>query len=86
MAFTIKKKVFKHGAASCIGLPQSWLRYYGSRAEQITLTGSSILLIVPAGLEPQAERIVAQMESMPWLTPVINEVSGTKPAEEGIKA
>jgi len=85
MAFTIKKKVFKHGAASCIGLPQSWLRYYGSRAEQITLTGSSILLIVPAGLEPQAEVLVKQMEDMPWLLPVANEVSDIKPAEEIIR-
>lgn len=85
MAITLKKRIFKHGATSCIGLPQSWLRYYGSRAEEVTLTGSSILLIVPGGLEPQAEALVKQMEDMPWLIQDCVKVSDTKPAEEGIK-
>jgi hypothetical protein len=76
----IKKRVFKHGATSCIGLPQSWLRFYGSRAEEITLMGGSILLVVPSGLESQAEALVKQMES-PWLMPDSTEVSDTKTIE-----
>jgi hypothetical protein len=80
MAIMFKKKVFHHGATSCIGLPQSWLRYYGSRAEEITLMGGSILLIVPSGLESQAEALVKQMES-PWLMPDSAEVSDTKTIE-----
>jgi hypothetical protein len=67
MAIMLKKKVFHHGATSCIGLPQSWLRFYGNRASEITLMGGSILLIVPGGLEPQAEALVKQMENMPGL-------------------
>lgn len=85
MAIVFKKRVFRHGASNGISLPQSWLKYYGSRAEEITLMGGSILLIVPGGLEPQAEALVKQMEDMRWLIQDCVKVSDTKPAEEGIK-
>ena len=81
MAVVFKKKVFHHGATSCIGLPQSWLRYYGDRASELTLMGGSILLIVPRGLESQAEVLVKQLES-PWLMPDSTEVSDSKTMEE----
>ena len=85
MAITFKKRVFKRGASQGISLPQSWLKYYGSRAEEITLMGGSILLVVPSGLEPQAEQLVAQMESMPRLTADTNQESDIKPTKEVIK-
>jgi hypothetical protein len=81
MAITVKKKVFHHGATSCIGLPQSWLRYYGDRASEITLMGGSILLIVPSGLESQAEAMVKQMES-PRSMPDSIEAADSKAIEE----
>jgi len=80
MAITFKKRVFKRGASQGISLPQSWLKYYGSRAEEITLMGGSIHLVVPSGLEAQAEALVKQMES-PWLIPDSREVSDTKTIE-----
>ena len=87
MAIRFKKSVFKIGKSHAITLPNSWLAYYGDRANKITLMGGSILLVVPQGLEFQGESLIKHMEDMPWLSQQdYEEASHTKTTEECIEA
>jgi hypothetical protein len=44
-------------------MPRSWIDFYGDRVNEVTITGSTLLIVAPQGLEAQARKIVDEMES-----------------------
>lgn len=62
MSFMTKRKTFKIGQSHAVTLPPGWCAYYGDRIKTITILGHSILLLVPQGLESEAQKLVEQTE------------------------
>ena len=62
MGVRLKRKLFKIGQSHAVTLPQAWVTFYGARVDEVTLIGGTLLIIAPAGLERQAEEIVAAIE------------------------
>ncbi len=64
MSFKIQRKVFKIGQSHAVTLPAGWLNYYGDRVRTVTLIGHSILLLVPQGLEEEAQQLLKELETI----------------------
>ena len=63
MVMVIKRKLLKLGVARALTLPHSWIDFYGDRVNEVTITGSTLLIVAPQGLEAQARKIVDEMEA-----------------------
>lgn len=64
MSFMIQRKTFKIGQSHAVTLPMGWCNYYGDRIKTITVIGHSILLLVPKGLENEAQRLIREVENI----------------------
>jgi len=62
MGLRLKRKLTRIGTSRVLTLPTAWLTYYGDRVNEVTLIGSSLLIIAPIGLEAQAEKLARKME------------------------
>jgi len=58
----LKRKIFKVGQSYAVTLPPAWVSYYGSKVAEVTIIGSDLLIIAPAGLELQAEGMAVVRE------------------------
>ena len=62
MGLKLKRKIFKIGQSYAVTLPPAWVSYYGSQVAEVTIIGSDLLIIAPAGLELQAEGMALDRE------------------------
>jgi len=63
MGIRVKRKTFKAGGDSrAVVLPASWVTYYAGKVDQVTIIGSDLLVIAPAGLEQRAEDVAAYID------------------------
>lgn len=62
MAIRVKRKLIKAGQSNTVTLPSAWVAFYGNRGGEVTIMGSDLLLVVPAGLEQRAEQVMALLE------------------------
>jgi hypothetical protein len=63
MGFKIVRKPFKIGSSTAITLPADWCEYYREKIQTITIIGSSLLILAPAGLEQLADKLIKEMEA-----------------------
>lgn len=64
MAIKVQRQVYRLGKSKVITLPPAWLNFYGDRVNKVTIVGESILLVVPEGLESQAEKLLEGVKRM----------------------
>jgi hypothetical protein len=64
MGFRVQRKSLKIGSSLAVVLPRGWCDYYGDRAKKVTIVGTTLLVIAPAGLEDQAQKLVEKVEAM----------------------
>lgn len=62
MGIKVKRSTYKLGASTAVTLPTDWCAYYGERIAKVTLIGSSWLIVVPEGLEDEAQRLIQEVE------------------------
>lgn len=62
MGVMVKRRVSRIGRSRAVTLPLAWCDYYGDRVRNVTIIGSSLLIIAPAGLEEEAERLARSIE------------------------
>ena len=62
MGIRVKRKLFRTGKSSAVTLPSGWVAYYGNRVDEVTIIGSDLLVIAPAGLERRAEEVAAYLD------------------------
>ena len=66
MGIKVTRKTFKAGGDSrAVVLPAGWISYYGTRAAEVLIIGSDLLIIGPAGLEHRAEEVATYMDRRP---------------------
>jgi len=58
----MKRRLLKIGYSRAITLPPAWVAIHGEENEKVTIIGSDILIIAPAGLEQRAEQVFIDME------------------------
>jgi len=62
MGIKIIRKPFHIGSSTAVTLPQGWCAYYGDRIKTLTILGDQLLILVPKGLEGQADKLMREME------------------------
>jgi len=62
MGIKIIRKPFHIGSSTAVTLPQGWCAYYGDRIKTLTILGNTLLILVPKGLEGQADKLMRRME------------------------
>ena len=62
MGIKVVRKPFKIGSSTAITLPQGWCNFYRDRITTLTIIGSQLLILVPKGLERQADKLIRTME------------------------
>lgn len=62
MGIKVVRKSFRIGSSTAITLPQGWCSFYGDRIKTLTILGDQLLILVPKGLEGQADKLMRTME------------------------
>jgi len=64
MGIKLVRHTYRLGASRAVTLPLAWCNYYGDRVNQVTILGNSVLVIVPEGLELEAEKLMKEVRHM----------------------
>ena len=62
MGVRVTRATRKLGGSRIVTLPAQWVRYFGPRADHITIVGESLLVLAPEGFEAEADQLARELE------------------------
>jgi hypothetical protein len=62
MGIKVQRSTYKLGSSTVVTLPTDWCAFYAGRIAKVTILGDSLLIIAPAGLEEQAQKLIEEVD------------------------